>query len=145
MLIAYSDMRHAYSYVTYYYRNMYIWAHHMIPSSWRCSWDFRLQVFYNNQSPPGPYWGNLELLQKFAEIFATLCLSSALTTRAISYWMVLTTSAIYYLWSPCYRRYITPLSFTSVNEPCSSFFIDSMTPAINLSPVIKTPQIFYRQ
>jgi hypothetical protein len=35
--------------------------------------DFRLQVFFMNQCPPGPqvfHWGRYEFFQKFAEIFA---------------------------------------------------------------------------
>ncbi len=36
-------------------------------------WDFRLQVFFMNQGPPGPqvlHWIQFEFFQKFAEIFA---------------------------------------------------------------------------
>jgi hypothetical protein len=35
--------------------------------------DFRLQVFFMNQCPPGPqvfHWGCLEFFRKFAEMFA---------------------------------------------------------------------------
>jgi hypothetical protein len=35
--------------------------------------DFRLQVFFMNQCPPGPqvfHWGHNEFFRKFAEIFA---------------------------------------------------------------------------
>jgi hypothetical protein len=35
--------------------------------------DFRLQVFFMNQCPPGPQvfqWGRFEFFRKFAEIFA---------------------------------------------------------------------------
>jgi hypothetical protein len=35
--------------------------------------DFRLQVFFMNQCPPGPqvfHWGHFEFFRNFAEIFA---------------------------------------------------------------------------
>jgi hypothetical protein len=40
--------------------------------------DFRLQVFFMNQCPPGPqvfHWSHFEFFRKFAEIFANYCLS----------------------------------------------------------------------
>ncbi len=50
--------------------------------------DFRLQVFFLNQFPAGPWvphWGYCEFLRKFAEIFTTLCLSLITMTPAIIY------------------------------------------------------------
>jgi hypothetical protein len=49
--------------------------------------DFRLQVFFMNQCPPGPqvfHWGHLELFLKFAEIFANESLSPVSLTPAIN-------------------------------------------------------------
>ncbi len=63
--------------------------------------DFRLQVFFMNQCPPGPQviqWGCFEFFRKFAEIFANEYLSPVSTTPAINCSAVSTTPAIY----PCH-------------------------------------------
>jgi hypothetical protein len=47
--------------------------------------DFRLQVFFINQCPPGLWvsnWDRLEFFRKFAEIIANECLSAVSTTPA---------------------------------------------------------------
>jgi hypothetical protein len=47
--------------------------------------DFRLQVFFINQCPPGlwvSHWDHFEFFRKFAEIFANECLSVGSTTPA---------------------------------------------------------------
>ncbi len=47
--------------------------------------DFRLQVFFINQCPPGlwvSHWDHFEFVRKFAEIFANKCLSAVSTTPA---------------------------------------------------------------
>ncbi len=49
--------------------------------------DFRLQVFFMNQCPPGPqvfHWGHFEFFWKFAEIFEDEYLSPVSTTPAIN-------------------------------------------------------------
>ncbi len=49
--------------------------------------DFRLQVFFMNQCPPGPQvflWGCLEFFQKFAEILANEYLSPVSNCSAVS-------------------------------------------------------------
>jgi hypothetical protein len=69
--------------------------------------DFRIQVFFTHQFSPGPWvssWGYFELLRKFAEIFATKCLSPVSTTPAISCSPVSTIPAIYHHRGRCYRR-----------------------------------------
>ncbi len=47
--------------------------------------DFRLQVFFRNQCPPGfwvSHWDHFEFFRKFAEIFANECSSAVSTTPA---------------------------------------------------------------
>ncbi len=47
--------------------------------------DFRLQVFFKNQCPPGlsvSNWDRFEFFRKFAEIIANECLSAVSTTPA---------------------------------------------------------------
>jgi hypothetical protein len=47
--------------------------------------DFRLQVFFMNQCPPGPqvfHWGCFEIFRKFAEIFTKEYLTPVSTTPA---------------------------------------------------------------
>jgi hypothetical protein len=59
--------------------------------------DFRLQVFFMNQCPPGPqvfHWSHFEFFRKFAEIFANYCLSPVSTTPVINCSAVSTTPAI---------------------------------------------------
>jgi hypothetical protein len=49
--------------------------------------DFRLQVFFMNQCPPGSLvlpWGRFEFFRKFAEIFWNKCLSPVSTILAIN-------------------------------------------------------------
>jgi hypothetical protein len=49
--------------------------------------DFRLQVFFMNQCPPGPqvfHWGRFEFFRKFAEIFANESLTPAINCSAVS-------------------------------------------------------------
>ncbi len=58
--------------------------------------DFRLQVFFVNQCPPGPqvfHWSHFEFFRKFAEIFANYCLSPVSTTPVINCSAVSTTLA----------------------------------------------------
>ncbi len=48
--------------------------------------DFRLQVFFVNQCPPGPWiwiWDRFDFFRKFAEIIANGCCSAVSTTPAI--------------------------------------------------------------
>ncbi len=50
--------------------------------------DSRVQVFSVNQFPPGSWashWGHCEFLEKFGEIFASLCLSPVSLLPAINY------------------------------------------------------------
>ena len=49
--------------------------------------DFRLQVIFMNQCPPGPqvfHWGHFEFFQKFTEIFANEYLSPVSLIPAIN-------------------------------------------------------------
>ncbi len=48
--------------------------------------DFRLQVFFMNQCPPGPHvfhWSHFDFFRKFVEIFANYCLSPVSTTPVV--------------------------------------------------------------
>ncbi len=48
--------------------------------------EISTSCFFTNQFPPGPWvssWGHFEFLQKFAEIFANLCLSQVSLTPVI--------------------------------------------------------------
>ncbi len=79
--------------------------------------DFRLQVFFMNQCPPGPQvfrWGRFEFFRKFAEIFANEYLSPVLNCSAVS-----TTPA----------KNLSPVSTTPVINPCHG-------------EIIKKPKIF---
>ncbi len=61
--------------------------------------DFRLQVFFMNQRPPGPqvfHRGRFEFFRKFAEIFANEYLSPLSTTLEINCSPVSTTPPINY-------------------------------------------------
>ncbi len=63
--------------------------------------DFRLQVSFMNQCPPGPQvfrWGRFEFFRKFAEIFANEYLSPVSLTPAINCSAVSTTPAT----NPCH-------------------------------------------
>jgi hypothetical protein len=54
---------------------------------WSLTRDFRLQVFFMNQCPPGPQvfrWGRFEFFRKFAEMFANEYLSPVSMTTAIN-------------------------------------------------------------
>jgi hypothetical protein len=49
--------------------------------------DFRLQVFFMNQCPPGPQlfsWGRFEFFRKFTEIFANEYFCSAVGEKFIA-------------------------------------------------------------
>jgi hypothetical protein len=86
--------------------------------------DFRLQVFFMNQCPPGPqvfHWGRFEFFRKFAEIFANEYLSPVSLTPAINCSAVSTT-------------------------PTKNFSPVSTTPAINPfhGEITKKPKIFRR-
>ena len=73
--------------------------------------DFRLQVFFMNQCPPGPqvfHWGRFEFFQKFAEIFANEYLSPVSLTPAINCLVVSTTPA----------KNLSPVSTTPAINPC---------------------------
>ncbi len=73
--------------------------------------DFRLQVFFMNQCPPGPqvfHWGRFEFCRKFAEIFANEYLSPVSTTPAINCSAVSTTPA----------KNLSPVSTTPAINPC---------------------------
>jgi hypothetical protein len=59
--------------------------------------DFRLQVFFMNQCPPGPRvfsWGRFDFFRKFAEIFAKEWLLPVSTMPAINLLPVTTTPEI---------------------------------------------------
>ncbi len=69
-----------------------LWKNQKSKISWHCPFkgsltrDFRLQVFFMNQFPPGPqvfHWGCFEFFRKFAEIFPHVCLSPVSMTPAI--------------------------------------------------------------
>ncbi len=58
--------------------------------------DFRLQVFFMHQCPPGPqvfHWSHIEFFRKFTEIFANYCLSPVSTIPVINCSAVSTTPA----------------------------------------------------
>ncbi len=106
--------------------------------------EFRLQVFFMNQCPPGPqvfHWGRLEFFWKFAEICANEYLSPVSTTPAINCSAVSMTLA----------KNLSPVSTTPAINPCwgeitkkpKSFSPVSTTPLKNCSPVPTTPPINY--
>jgi len=71
--------------------------------------DFRIQVFFMNQCPPGPqvfHWSHFAFFRKFAEIFANYFLSPVSTTPVIN----------------C----------SAVSTPAKNLLLVSLTPAINL-------------
>ncbi len=69
------------------------------------TWDFRLQVFFMNQCPPGPqvfYWGRFEFFRKFADIRE---------------WILLPVSTV----RRCQRhpaKNLSPVSFIPAINPC---------------------------
>ncbi len=98
--------------------------------------DFRLQVFFMNQCPPGPqvfYWSHFDFFRKFAEIFANYCLSPVSTTPVINCSAVSTTPA----------KNLLPVSLTLAINLCHGFSVSpvSLIPVNNLSPVTTTPAI----
>ena len=105
--------------------------------------DFRLQVFFMNQCPPGPqvfYWSHFKFFRKFAEIFANYCLSPLSTTPVINCSAVSTTPA----------KNLLPVSLTPANNLCHGFsviagVVDTVQkkPPKNCSPVSTTPLIYF--
>jgi len=78
--------------------------------------DFRLQVFFMNQCPPGPqvfHWSHFEFFRKFAEIFANYCLSPVSTTPVINCSAVSTTPA----------KNLLPVSLTPAINLCHGFSV----------------------
>ncbi len=76
--------------------------------------DFRLQVFFMNQCPPGPqvfHWSHFEFFRKFAEIFANYCLSPVSTTPVRNCSAVSTTPA----------KNLLPVSLTPAINLCHGF------------------------
>ncbi len=98
--------------------------------------DFRLQVSFMNQWPPGPqvfHWGRFEFFQKFAEIFANEYLSPVSLTPAINCLVVSTTPA----------KNLSPVSTTPAINPCHGEITKNPKKLKNCSPVSTTPTINY--
>ncbi len=78
--------------------------------------NFRLQVFFMNQCPPGPqvfHWSHFEFFRKFAEIFANYCLSPVSTTPVINWSAMSTTPA----------KNLLPVSLTPAINLCHGFSV----------------------
>jgi hypothetical protein len=106
--------------------------------------DFRLQVFFMNQCPPGPqvfHWSLFEFFHKFAEIFANNCLSPVSTTPVISCSAVSTTSAKNLspvLLTPVNNLYFHGVVDTVQKKPKSLKFIAGVNDTADCSPVSMT-------
>jgi hypothetical protein len=96
---------------------IHIWGKYFKGSLTR---DFRLQVFFMNQCPPGPqvfHWGRFEFFQKFGEILANEYLSPvSINCSAVSMTLA---------------KNLSPVSTTPAINPCHG-------------EITKKPKIFRR-
>jgi hypothetical protein len=98
---------------------------------------FSTSGFFHGSVSPWPLsilLGPFQIFMKIRGVFAPLCCRL--------YLCLLTGDNCHQC--RCYRDKLSLVSVTEVIKPCPGFFIDSMTPEINLSLVTTTPAIINR-